>query len=73
MDISLTGGMSGEDALKIIKENPKYQKIPVIAMTAHALLGDKEHFLSVGFDDYIAKPFTMEQLAQLLFKFLRKN
>lgn len=73
MDISLTGGMSGEDALRIIKENPKYQKTPVIAMTAHALLGDKEHFLSVGFDDYIAKPFTMEQLAQLLFKFLRRN
>jgi PAS domain S-box-containing protein len=73
MDISLTGGLSGEDALKIIKGNPKYQKIPIIAMTAHAMLGDKERFLSVGFDDYIAKPFTMEQLSQLLFKFLRKN
>jgi PAS domain S-box-containing protein len=73
MDISLTGGISGEDALKIIKQNPKYQQIPIIAMTAHAMLGDREHFLSVGFDDYIAKPFTMEQLSQLLFKFLRPN
>lgn len=73
MDISLVGGISGEDALKIIKENPKYQKIPIIAMTAHAMLGDKEHFLKIGFDDYISKPFTMEQLSQLLFKFLRKN
>lgn len=73
MDISLTGEMSGEDALKILRENPRYQNIPVIAMTAHAMLGDKEHFLSVGFDDYIAKPFTFDQLTQLLFKFLRKN
>ncbi|MGB9664077.1 MAG: PAS domain-containing hybrid sensor histidine kinase/response regulator [Ignavibacteria bacterium] len=73
MDISLIGGISGEDALKVIKGNPKYQKIPIIAMTAHAMQGDREHFLSVGFDDYIAKPFTMEQLSQLLFKFLRSN
>jgi DNA-binding response OmpR family regulator len=37
------------------------------------MLGDKEYFLSVGFDDYLAKPFTFDQLTQLLFKFLKRN
>ncbi|MCX8056176.1 MAG: PAS domain S-box protein [Ignavibacteria bacterium] len=73
MDISLSGSMSGEDILKVLKQSNKYQMIPVIAMTAHAMMRDKEYFLSVGFDDYIAKPFTFDQLTQLLFKYLKKE
>lgn len=73
MDISLAGSMSGEDALRILKQNPNFSKIPIIAMTAHAMLGDKEYFLSVGFDDYLAKPFTFDQLTQILFKYLKRT
>lgn len=72
MDISLADSMSGEDLLKVIKQNPQYQNIPIIAMTAHAMLGDRDHFISVGFAEYIAKPFTMDQLTKTIFNFLKK-
>ncbi len=72
MDISLAGGMSGEEAFRLIRRNEKYNHIPIIAMTAHAMMGDREYFLKVGFDDYLAKPFTFEQLTNLLFKYLKR-
>jgi len=73
MDISLITGMNGEEAFKVIRSNKAYEHIPIIAMTAHAMLGDRDHFISVGFDDYISKPFTVEQLTEMLFKFLREG
>ncbi len=72
VDISLADSMGGEDLLKVIKQKPQFQNIPVIAMTAHAMLGDRDHFISVGFDEYIAKPFTMDQLTKMIFTFLKK-
>lgn len=73
MDISLVSGMNGEEAYKVIRQNNAYDDIPIIAMTAHAMLGDRDHFMSVGFDEYVSKPFTVDQLTELLFKFLRKG
>jgi CheY-like chemotaxis protein len=73
MDISLISGMNGEEAFKVIRQNKNYENIPIIAMTAHAMLGDRDHFVDVGFDDYISKPFTVDQLTELIFKFLRKG
>ncbi|MBU2584351.1 MAG: response regulator, partial [Bacteroidetes bacterium] len=73
MDISLVSGMNGEEAFKVIRQNNAYDDIPIIAMTAHAMLGDRDHFMSVGFDEYVSKPFTVDQLTELLFKFLRKG
>jgi CheY-like chemotaxis protein len=40
--------------------------IPIVAMTAHAMTGDKEHCLEAGMDDYITKPIRLEQLLDVL-------
>ena len=64
MDIMMPN-MSGETAIKRLKENPNF-KIPVIALTADAVAGAKEKYMSEGFVDYIAKPFNKEQIKQKL-------
>ncbi|MBU4075876.1 MAG: response regulator [Euryarchaeota archaeon] len=56
MDIELPG-QDGVEITKIIKA--KYKNLPVIALTSYAMKGDKERFLSAGFDDYIAKPLDI--------------
>ena len=64
MDIMIPN-MSGETAMKKLKENLNF-KIPVIALTADAVAGAKEKYVSEGFVDYIAKPFNKEQIKQKL-------
>lgn len=64
MDIMMPN-MSGETAMKKLKENLNF-KIPVIALTADAVAGAKEKYVSEGFVDYIAKPFNKEQIKQKL-------
>ena len=64
MDIMMPN-MSGETAIKRLKENPNF-KIPVIALTADAVAGAKEKYVSEGFIDYISKPFNKEQMKQKL-------
>ena len=55
MDLSLPG-MDGWRAIKKLKENPTTQKIPIVALTAHAMIGDKEKVMALGCDDYLTKP-----------------
>ena len=64
MDIMMPN-MSGETAIKKLKENSNF-KIPVIALTADAVAGAKEKYISEGFTDYISKPFNKEQIKQKL-------
>ena len=64
MDIMMPN-MSGETAIKKLKENSNF-KIPVIALTADAVAGAKEKYISEGFVDYIAKPFTKDQIKEKL-------
>ncbi|MCX8011130.1 MAG: PAS domain S-box protein, partial [Ignavibacteria bacterium] len=73
MDISLLGDINGEQALDLIRANVAYNDIPVVAMTAYALPSDREKFIKRGFSDYMAKPFTIEQLTNILFRLLRGN
>jgi CheY-like chemotaxis protein len=60
MDIALPG-IDGIEAFKVIRNDPRLQHIPVIALTASAMISDRETILAHGFDSYIAKPID-EQL-----------
>jgi len=68
MDINLQGEYNGLDALKVIHQIPKLRKIPVIAVTAYVLPGDKEKFISTGFTDFISKPIFRDKLLESLKK-----
>jgi two-component system, cell cycle response regulator DivK len=50
--------MSGLELLAKIREHEIWRYIPVVAVTAHAMMGDSERFTSAGFDGYIAKPVS---------------
>src|SRR5690606_3467291 len=58
--------MDGFETLKHIRENPHYKKLPVIAVTAKAMGGDREACISAGASDYISKPIDTDQLLSLL-------
>ncbi len=59
MDISLPN-MDGIEVLKKFRKDDAMSQIPIIALTAHAMAGDKEKFLELGFNDYISKPIIDE-------------
>ena len=66
LDISMPN-LDGMGVISEIRKDPSLQNIPVIAVTAHAMRGDREKFLSSGFTDYVAKPILdIEQLRQLI-------
>ena len=55
LDISLPE-MDGTEILRRLREDVELNNLPVIALTAHAMVGDREKYLAAGFNDYIAKP-----------------
>ena len=61
LDISLPG-MDGNEILAEIRRDGRMRHLPVIALTAHAMAGDRERFLDAGFNDYITKPIVDESL-----------
>ena len=69
MDMSLPV-MDGWEATKNIKADPNTQSIPVIALTAHAMSGDREKALQAGCDDYDTKPIELARLLTKIETFL---
>ena len=61
LDISLPG-MDGNEILSQIRRDGRMRHLPIIALTAHAMAGDRERFLDAGFNDYITKPIVDESL-----------
>ena len=61
LDISLPE-MDGTEVLEWIRAQGPLEQVPVIALTAHAMTGDREKYLSAGFDDYLTKPIVDESV-----------
>jgi CheY-like chemotaxis protein len=61
LDVSLPE-MDGTEVVKRIRGDGRLRDLPVIALTAHAMSGDREKFLAAGFDDYVTKPIVDETL-----------
>ncbi len=62
LDIHLGDTVSGEDVLADLRADPTLASLPVLAVTAYGLPGDRARFLALGFDDYVTKPYTRERL-----------
>ncbi len=62
--------MDGYQATAEIRKDPRFRNLPIIALTAHAMKGEREKCLMAGMDDYISKPFDEDQLFGVLLKWL---
>ncbi len=67
IDIQLSGAMSGLDLLLTLRE--KNVTVPTIAVTAYAMLGDKERCIDAGFTEYLPKPLPVADLVALFEKY----
>jgi CheY-like chemotaxis protein len=73
LDISLPE-MDGTEVLTRIREREELKTIPVVALTAHAMAGDREKYLAHGFDDYLTKPIVDESvLLETISHWLSRN
>ena len=72
MDIALPG-QSGEDLTRRIKANLAWVDIPIIALTAAAMSGDRERILKAGCDDYLSKPIDINILVERVETHLRRT
>ncbi len=70
MDLSLPE-INGWDATQNIKANPKTKHIPIIALTAHAMLGDREKALAAGCDEFETKPVQIKELLEKIDSLLK--
>ena len=72
MDVMMPG-MDGYEAMRAIRKNKKFKTLPIIAVTAKAMKGDREKCIEAGASDYITKPVDVDQLLSLLRIWLYKQ
>lgn len=70
MDIHLPG-MDGLSVVRQMKTDSRTQQIPILALTAHAMRGDKDRFLDAGCDGYISKPIDVKTFLSSISQYIR--
>lgn len=71
LDINLPD-IDGVDVVKELKKAPETAEIPVIALTANAMHGDRERFIEAGCDDYLSKPVSKGDLLEKVGSFIKQ-
>jgi len=69
MDIRMPD-LNGTEALKLLREDSRTAKIPIVALTSSTMHGDEERFLAEGFDGYLAKPISVREFPDQVRSFL---
>jgi len=71
MDVQMPE-MDGFETMQVIRQNPTFRRLPLVALTAKAMKGDREKCLEAGASDYLAKPVNTEQLLSVLRMWLHR-
>jgi two-component system cell cycle response regulator DivK len=72
MDIQLPG-ISGIDALRILRANPETAQIPAVAVTASVMQQDRKHITEAGFDGYLGKPINLKEFLDTVRSMVESN
>ncbi|MEW6587305.1 MAG: response regulator [Nitrospirota bacterium] len=70
MDISIPK-IDGYEVVRRLKSMDEFRDVPIVALTAHAMKGDREKFISAGFEGYISKPINVREFPDQVRDFLR--
>jgi CheY-like chemotaxis protein len=69
LDIQLPG-MDGHDVARALKSNPRFERVPIVAVTSYAMVGDREKAFAAGAEGYIEKPINPETFVDEIERFL---
>ena len=72
MDVQLPK-LSGLEATRQLRQMPAFSRIPILAITAYAMRGDKEKFIAAGFDAYLSKPINTSELREMVAEMLEQR